>query len=84
MVRLAKLGQKAERRREARNGCLMAIWTGASVALISGWMFMLGVGIVHHEWIHQCPTIGYWWAVLASSLFRSALSSVQSKAGGSG
>ncbi len=41
-------------------------------ALAGGWMFMIAVGIVHHEWIRACPTIGFGWAVLIGALFRGA------------
>lgn len=34
---------------------------------------MLAVGVVHHEWIASCPTIGYWWAVVLIFLIRAAL-----------
>jgi hypothetical protein len=37
-------------------------------SLIGGIFLMLAIGIIHHEWIHPCPTIGYWWAVLLSFL----------------
>jgi hypothetical protein len=43
------------------------------LSVYGGWMFMLAVGIVHHEWIPACPTIGFWWSVLLASLIRSAL-----------
>lgn len=34
------------------------------IALMSGFWFMIAVGIAHSEWLPQLPTIGYWWAVL--------------------
>ena len=46
---------------------------GMLLALTAGWAFMLAVGVVHHEWIRQCPTIGFWWSVILASLVRSAL-----------
>ncbi len=27
--------------------------------LLRGWFFMLGIGVIHHEWLPQCPTLGY-------------------------
>lgn len=36
----------------------------------SGWLFMLAVGIVHHEWIPACPTIGFWWSLVLVVLLR--------------
>jgi hypothetical protein len=43
------------------------------LALIGAWAFMLGVGIVHAEWIPQCPTIGYGWSLVLFLLFGGAL-----------
>lgn len=40
-------------------------------ALLFGWLFMLAVGVVHHEWWPAVPTIGYWWAVLFTALMRA-------------
>lgn len=34
------------------------------LVFVNGWLFMLAVDLVHNEWIHSLPTIGYWWAVL--------------------
>lgn len=42
----------------------------ACVNLVHGFYVMVGVGIIHAEWIHQMPTIGYWWAVILVSLLR--------------
>jgi hypothetical protein len=42
-------------------------------ALLGGWFFMLGVGVVHAEWLPQVPTLGYWWAVLIGYLLRCGL-----------
>jgi uncharacterized membrane protein len=39
----------------------------------SGWALMLAVGVVRHEWIRDCPTIGYWNALVLGLLLRSAL-----------
>jgi hypothetical protein len=49
--------------------------------LIGGWYLMLGIGVIHHEWIAQCPTIGYGWAILLASLLRSAFATVTPKSG---
>lgn len=35
-----------------------------------GWLLMLAVGIVHHEWIPACPTIGFWWSLLLVILLK--------------
>jgi hypothetical protein len=44
------------------------IWAVLTVG--AGWAFMFAVGVVHHEWITSCPTIGFWWAILLRSLLR--------------
>lgn len=41
---------------------------------IGGFEFMLAVGIIHHEWLPQLPTIGYWWAVLIVGLLKGTFS----------
>lgn len=41
--------------------------------ILGGWLLMLAVGVIHHEWIHSCPTIGFGWSVLLSSLIKAAL-----------
>lgn len=35
-------------------------------ALLGGWLLMLTVGVIHGEWLHDMPTIGYWSAVKVS------------------
>jgi hypothetical protein len=30
---------------------------------LESWLFMLGVGVVHAEWLSGLPTIGYWASV---------------------
>jgi hypothetical protein len=46
----------------------------ALTTLGDGWGLMLAVGIVHNAWIHQFPTIGYWWSVLLVLLLRGTFS----------
>ena len=52
-----------------------------STVYIAGgvWLFMLAVGVIHHEWIESCPTIGFWWAILVAALLRGALSTTISR-----
>lgn len=52
---------------------IVFILTYSAFCLLAGWSMMLAIGIVHHEWIPQCPTIGFWWAVLLSGLLRASL-----------
>lgn len=45
----------------------------ALASLFFGWVFMLMIGVIHHEWLHGMPTIGYWWAVLITFMLRIVL-----------
>lgn len=59
-------------------GCLMWLFmlpVYALEVLFRGWVLMLGVGIVHAEWLPQLPTIGYWVAVLIAWVLGGVLSS---------
>lgn len=49
------------------SGCL---WALAS-PLITGWVFMLAVGVVHGSWWPAVPTIGYLWAVVIPGMLRA-------------
>jgi len=48
-------------------GCLSFVLTtilgGAVLLFLVSWLFMLGVGVVHGEWLHGLPTVGYWSSV---------------------
>jgi hypothetical protein len=70
-VRLAKKGRRAEQRGAAMKGCLGALVLFVLNNLDSGWMLMLGVGVIHAEWIPQLPTLGF---CLIAYLLRTALS----------
>lgn len=52
---------------------VLGLALSALFSLLGGWALMLAVGVIHHEWIPQCPTIGYWSAVLLAMLLRGAL-----------
>ena len=69
---------RRDRRRRSRGkafGKFVTALVGSWLTnLLAGLWLMLAVGIIHHEWIRQCPTIGYWWAVLLVGLLRPALS----------
>lgn len=56
---------------------LLLIALEIGLAVFGGWGFMLGVGVVHHEWIPACPTIALWPAVAISLCLRWALFSPQ-------
>ena len=45
---------------------VVAVWT-------AGWWLMLAIGIIHHDWITTCPTLGYGKSVLLAALLRAAL-----------
>lgn len=73
VIRLAKLGHRAEKRSKAAQGCATWLLVSTLDALLGGWMLMLAVGIAHAEWIPALPTIGYWWAVVLVALTRGLL-----------
>ena len=78
---------RARRSRRERLGkfatnLLGSLLGNALQAFLQGWMFMLGVGVVHAEWWSSVPTIGYWWAVLVVYLLKGVFSATQSKAKG--
>lgn len=80
VYRLAKLGKRAEGRRKATGkffaGLVKSILTTAVVSLGRGLWLMLAVGVVHDEWVHALPTLGYWWAVLLIVLLNGVLSAI--------
>lgn len=73
LINLVKRDARRRNRRKALGKFLGALLASALLSLAYGWYLMLAVGVVHHEWIAGCPTIGYWWSVLLSVLLRSAL-----------
>lgn len=40
---------------------------------LSGWAFMIAVGVAHAEWVPSLPTIGFWPAFIIAMLLGSAL-----------
>lgn len=66
-------------RRNRRNK-KVEFWLGAlfnAIAVgLAGLMFMLAVGIVHHDWIAACPTISLGKATLVAALLRGALAPI--------
>lgn len=70
---------KSARRRKFWAGVgkfVTATITGALASFAGGWELMLGVGVIHAEWIRTLPTIGYWWAVLLVWLLRGTFSRI--------
>lgn len=57
---------------------LFAVPLAAGMLLLVSWLFMLGVGVVHGEWLSGLPTIGFWasvkiWIFAVPLMFVSAL-----------
>lgn len=73
IMRLAKLGKKAERRRWNRKRFFNHLFVTTIGFLVDSWTMMLLVGIVHAEWIPGLPTIGYLWAIPVTVLLQSTL-----------
>jgi hypothetical protein len=74
LVRLAKLGRRAEKRGEAIQGCAVAVLVSVGNAFFGGWMFMFAVAVLHAHWWSALPTVGYWWSVLTVVLMRGVFS----------
>lgn len=73
LLNLIRQDRRRRSRRKALGEFFTAVVSDFLVALMTGLWLMLAVGIIHHEWIRSCPTIGYWWAVALCALLRSAL-----------
>ena len=52
----------------------MKILLSVALAPVRWWLFMLGVGVVHHEWIPELRTIGFWWSAVVVELLGAAFS----------
>lgn len=73
VMRLAKIGRRAETRRAARNGCLSALAKLTVYSLFGGvWLWMLAAAI-HAWWIPQVPRISYWHAIWIAALIRQVV-----------
>ena len=81
LINLVRKDARRKSRRKALGKLVSSPIQSMVHILIGGLWFMLAVGVIHHEWIAQCPTIGYWWAVLLASLLRSAFAAVSTKSG---
>jgi len=73
-ARLIRKGRRAEQRGKALEGCITGLITTTIAALSGGFYLMISVGIIHRDWIHALPTIGYWRAVLLVFLLRGVFS----------
>lgn len=60
-------------RSRKRTDALIRLGLELLAVFVRGLWMMLAVGIVHHQWIHACPTIGYGSAVALAALLSSAL-----------
>lgn len=45
----------------------------ATLTATGGWGLMLAIGVIHHDWIPACPTLGFGHSMLLAMLLRSAL-----------
>jgi drug/metabolite transporter (DMT)-like permease len=71
-ARLIRKGRRAERRGKAMSGCITGLITSVLLTFLKGWLFMLAIGIAHHDWWPTIPPIGFW----ASVLFMAVLPSL--------
>lgn len=68
--------RRAQRRR--KENAIIRLIVATIVALLCGWLFMLAVGIAHHDWVPALPPIGYGTSVLILTLLRAAFATVPS------
>lgn len=73
LINLVRKDARRKSRRKALGRFVGALVQSLLLAAMGGLWMMLAVGVIHHEWIPQCPTIGYGWAVVLASLLRSTL-----------
>lgn len=73
LIDLVRRDRRRRSRWKALGEFVVALLMLCVESLLTGWFLMLAVGVIHHEWIPSCPTIGYWWAALLSGLLRSGL-----------
>jgi len=81
LLNLVRKDARRKSRRKALAKFISTLVLAVLMAFGNGWYLMLAVGIVHHEWIRSCPTLGYWWAVAICALLRAALLPVSTKSG---
>jgi hypothetical protein len=77
VVELVRDGKRYREKRGKWERFWVRAITGAILWPLNGWMFMLAVGITHHEWWPALPTIGYWWACVIAGFIRAALVPIQ-------
>jgi hypothetical protein len=80
IVGLVRDGSKYRRKRAAWDKFWVALLVQLMLAPLAGWWFMLGVGVIHHEWWPAVPTVGYWWSIVIVYLLRASLSTTRTEA----
>ncbi len=60
-------------RRAKRTDAALRLVGNVLATLLRGWLLMLAVGVIHHDWIPACPTVGYGTAVLLAVLISGGL-----------
>ncbi len=66
-------------RRRKTTDALTRLAIEIAAVFIRGLWLMLAVGIIHHQWIHTLPTVGYGTAVAVTALLSAALVPVRSR-----
>jgi hypothetical protein len=79
LVKLVRAENRRQARRKAVGQFAKAVLFHLVVLSLRGLVFMLAVGIVHAEWIHALPTLGYWWSVLLVWLLAGLFSTIKYK-----
>lgn len=55
---------RTKSRRRAEKIDWVEFFASIVATFVGGWVTMLTVGIVHHEWLPEVPTLGYWPSLL--------------------
>lgn len=76
VIRLAKLGRRAEKRRGFIERFIASLLVQILAAFIGGYFLMIGVSVLHATWWAGLPTMGYWTAVLTVGLLRGVFSRI--------
>ncbi len=62
-----------KRRRDKKIDAVLRFVGHLLAVLLRGWLLMLAVGVIHHEWIPTCPTVSYGVATALAVLISGAL-----------
>jgi hypothetical protein len=53
----------------SRTEAITDFLTGVALTFAGAWWLMIGVGIIHHQWLPGLPTLAWWNALLIFVVF---------------